>query len=744
MIAEKRFKVSSFCLISSSTIAAAAAFEIFGISGIGNIVSISLLAAAFAAGWFFDTTRLRRKLPPCFFAAAAVIYICFIPVDRFLFTPDWRRVLLHAIWFAITVKLVTRASDKDWLPLYYFGLVQWILVAARQTGAVFWSCFAVFIISGISSLILFELRRSAANLHVKSIDDNSRNESAGKKNVAKPAFPIRVYFSTVTGISVALAVASIPLFFFFPRLPAKSGTPPPVDDASFIDSIEEIIKLEPGRLESIRQPDAVVMRVKTDIPKERLPYNLKWRGISFDNFDGRTWTLIRRHEQQSVAVQGGFYKLEESAMGFELLRQTFFMEDTSINTIFAAHRALAVSIDAGFMRRDLSDNLFTQNPAKGKAAYVVVSDAIRPDGGMISGWTPAPDDISSTWMQLPKLDPRIIKLAREITDGYDRQYDKARALEIWLRSNYGYTDAIPQIHQMHNIHQSGDPLAFFLFDARVGNCEHFATAFTVMLRAVGIPARMTSGFLAGEYNPIGGSWTVRRKHAHAWTEAWFPPYGWIEFDATPMTEPQTEPPRARFFAGFSNFAEAAGLWWRENVTGYDASRQYSVISGFFTRVNQAEDRAGEYLFSSANRARAVLNFLPQPTVSVKITLLIILFIVVFWIFILHRPHRRILGIPVFRRGKQNPRTAAADFYAETLVFLKSRGFILEKAQTPMEFAKSFGSHPATETLLDLTRFYNEIRFGGSDAPFPRNKARTLLRSLTRIFHQDSSRSGANI
>ncbi|MDR0311258.1 MAG: DUF3488 and transglutaminase-like domain-containing protein, partial [Acidobacteriota bacterium] len=686
MIAEKRFKFSSFCLTGSASIAAAA-------SGIAGIVSISLFAAVFAASWFLDTARLRRRLPPRFFAFAAIIYLCFAPVDRFLLSSDWQCVLLHAIWFAMAARLATRAGDNDWRPLYILGSIQWIPAAAQPTGTIFWLCFAAFIVSGISSLMLFELRRCVANLHapVKFADE--------EENTKKNAFHFRAFFTAITGIAVAVTAVAIPLFFFFPRLPVKSAAPgSPEAASSFSDSMGGIKKLEIGRSGSAQDPDEIVMRVKTDVPIERLPYNLKWRGISFDNYDGRAWTLLHRREQQPAAVQGGFYKLEDSAMGFELLRQTFFMEETSINTIFAAHRALAVSAEAGFVRRDLSGNLFAQNPAQGKAAYVVVSDATRPDGDNISGWNPIPDDIRSTWTQLPKLDPRVIRLAREITHGYDRQYDSARAIETWLRSNYGYADAIPSIYK---VHESGDPLTVFLFDAREGNCEHFATAMTVMLRAIGIPARMTSGFLAGEYNPIGDSWTVRRKHAHAWTEAWFPPYGWIEFDATPFAEPSANPPSSRFFA---NLASAAGLWLRENVTGYGAARQYSVISGFFTRVNQAEDRAGEILSSSAKRARVVFDLFPFAAASVKITMLIFLLIIVFGIFILRRKRRSVFVRRVFRRGKQNPHSAAADFYAETLVFLKARGFIPEKAQTPTEFARSLGSHPAAPALLDLTRF----------------------------------------
>jgi hypothetical protein len=155
---QRFLKISSFCLIGSASAASAA-------SGIADTLSTALFAAAFAAGWFFDTARLRRLLPARFFAFAAIVYLCFTPVDYFLLSPDWQRVTLHAIWFAVAVKLTTRADDKDWPSLYLTGSIQWVLAAAWPTATIFWICFAAFIVSGVSALMLFELRRLARIFH---------------------------------------------------------------------------------------------------------------------------------------------------------------------------------------------------------------------------------------------------------------------------------------------------------------------------------------------------------------------------------------------------------------------------------------------------------------------------------------------------------------------------------------------------------------------------------------------------
>src|SRR5207253_6866831 len=78
-----------------------------------------------------------------------------------------------------------------------------------------------------------------------------------------------------------------------------------------------------------------------------------------------------------------------------------------------------------------------------------------------------------------------------------------------------------------------DPLAHFLFEARAGHCEYFASAMAIMLRTLGIPSREVNGFLPGEYNDLAGDYIVRASDAHSWVEVYFPGDGWQVFDPTP-------------------------------------------------------------------------------------------------------------------------------------------------------------------------------------------------------------------
>ena len=218
--------------------------------------------------------------------------------------------------------------------------------------------------------------------------------------------------------------------------------------------------------------------------------------------------------------------------------------------------------------------LYSRSHLKEGQSYTVVSslsmadeDSLRAAGGDYPQW------ILDRYLQLPEsLPQRVRELAEAITGGnppksfadgqiiisgqegsdaitylsksklrvsvYDNAYDKARALESFLRSmKYNELIEAPP--------EGRDAVDYFLFDLGEGYCDYFASAMAVMARAVGIPARVAAGYSQGEYNPETGAYRVREKDAHAWVEVYFPRYGWVEFEPTPSqpTIVRPKPPK---------------------------------------------------------------------------------------------------------------------------------------------------------------------------------------------------------
>lgn len=153
--------------------------------------------------------------------------------------------------------------------------------------------------------------------------------------------------------------------------------------------------------------------------------------------------------------------------------------------------------------------------------------------------TDYPDFIRERYLQLPDTVPaRVFELAESLAAGLDTPYDIARQIELYLRT-YTYNDQIP------GPRAGQDAVDYFLFEEKQGYCNYYASAMAVMLRHLGIPARLGTGYATGELIPQTGAYRIRERDAHTWVEVYFPGYGWIEFEPTAseplLTRPSGEP-----------------------------------------------------------------------------------------------------------------------------------------------------------------------------------------------------------
>src|SRR5260370_15986748 len=183
------------------------------------------------------------------------------------------------------------------------------------------------------------------------------------------------------------------------------------------------------------------------------------------------------------------------------------------------------------VRRDSTDSLFNPFHNFSAVRYVRVSRLTARDVSKLRAASDYSSEVSAEHLQLPaSLDPRIADLALQITARADTTYDKAAAVERFLRSRYGYT-----------LNLSGkpgaDPLAHFLFVTRAGHCEYFASAMAILLRTLDIPSREVNGFLPGEYNDLAGDYIVRASDAHSWVEVNFSDNRWVPCAPTPPAPP---------------------------------------------------------------------------------------------------------------------------------------------------------------------------------------------------------------
>lgn len=272
--------------------------------------------------------------------------------------------------------------------------------------------------------------------------------------------------------------------------------------------------------------DTVVLRVRAPEPDF-------WRGQTFLTFDGRTWHIDAADEEGTGFRSDGadhiLYPMDgdlRRTMGEDML-QTFYPQVDLPNLIFAAYRPTRLLLDAPVWQRpDGAIRAGVTLPAG--SAYTVAStrfdvtpETLRLIPDVSASGTPA------AYLQLPDtITDRTRDLADQLAVGVPTTYDYILAVQAWLGEHVQYDLNAPVPPVGH------DAVDDFLFESRRGFCEQIATATVMLLRLQGIPARLATGYVPSERDPITGVWISRARDAHAWVEVRFPNLGWVPFDPT--------------------------------------------------------------------------------------------------------------------------------------------------------------------------------------------------------------------
>ncbi|MEO7556178.1 MAG: transglutaminaseTgpA domain-containing protein, partial [Acidimicrobiales bacterium] len=256
-----------------------------------------------------------------------------------------------------------------------------------------------------------------------------------------------------------------------------------------------------------------------------------WRGQTFDRWDGRVWT--RSRSASSFPADGSGYVqpgVGDVDIGGQTFVQHFTVKASAMQVLFGAYRVDQIDTPVAGMIVHGDGAIELDGPIGRGTEYTVVSVRQNVTRDALREHDPVPADIppyvSTPYLQLPDVPDRVTALAHELTDGELTAYDKVQAIHRWLGSHVEYTLDIPPLPD------GADAVDQFLFVDKKGFCEQIATSTAVLLRTVGVPARVATGYVPGDESLLGGEFTVRADDAHAWVEVWFPGIGWQAFDPT--------------------------------------------------------------------------------------------------------------------------------------------------------------------------------------------------------------------
>jgi protein-glutamine gamma-glutamyltransferase len=721
---QRYFEISLFLLVSTGVLAIISTRKLDPVS---TFVPPIIL--------FIKGIRLWRGRGPELTARVAtglvLAYFLFFPVDLWILSramaadapnPLMYAALLatiHLLLFATIVRLCSARTNRDSAFLCLLAIGAMLASAILTVGTEFLISLTIFLVLAVSTFVALEMRRSAAGAVSPAIEFGSP--------LARHLNRALLLTSIVVAVS-ALALGGV-LFFLIPRFTTgylSSFNLRPTLMTGFGDDVTL------GEIGQIQQDSSVVMRIHVD-GNPATAQDVHWRGIVLTTFDGRHWFNPPWRKEVVQSSTFGDYHFPIAALSgghWAPLRYTVLMEPAATDAIFIAPQVSelrgrfgdptsrsAGALGTGFLIRDPTSSIF--NPAHDSVTtrYDAVSLLPVVTAGELRSVVldNYPQQYRNVYLQLPpNLDPRVRKLASDITSQAHNEYDRVSAVSAYLGSHYRYTlnlqGPVP-----------ADPLASFLFVRRAGHCEYFATAMTIMLRTLGVPARYATGFAPGEYNPIAGDYIIRGSDAHAWVEVYFPGYGWLTFDPTPSGDER-----------HGGLFDRAGLYWDwfqynwgEWVVNYDFYHQITLGRNVHTASRTWSDRLRNLYQRGQHAALNAILALDRRTEASPYFLPSLLVFLVALLLALRGSALIRYAITRWRlRAHAGDVTAslAALEYSEMLRLLEKRGWKKSPSQTAREFASAIPAPEFAVLVGEFTELYQCARFGNGvpDAPILRD------------------------
>ena len=391
------------------------------------------------------------------------------------------------------------------------------------------------------------------------------------------------------------------LFLLFPRLP---GSLFGIEDKTlgrtgFSD------RMSPGSVSRLSQDQTPAFRVEFD-GSTPLAQALYWRGIVFQAFDGKTWTVQEIPQLNPPSPP---------LLSVKKYSYTILLEPHNTSWLMALDRPVKGPSWAPLTPEHI---LKSRRPVKQKIRYAATSlvrdealigidpgglidlsdsldpgDPLDPDdsipttGSVLSDDLPddLPGDLADTIILSAKnKNPRARELAGTMADLATTPAQKAQALLDYFKENQFVYTLNPPI-------ALGHPIDDFLFEHKRGYCEHYASAFAFMMNVMKVPARVVAGYLGGEHNPYGNFMTIRQAYAHAWVEIFDGKNGWVRVDPTLAVAPGrlgTNPDGSfasnrssrkllSFFEKLKFGLDAVNLKWEAWFTGYSYFEQKAFL-----------------------------------------------------------------------------------------------------------------------------------------------------------------------
>jgi len=604
----------------------------------------------------------------------------------------------HFAHLALALQILDARPRRSDFLLVALALFQMLLAANLTDSLLFPPLLLAFVLSAVWTLVVHTLWMEAL--------------AAGERWSAERAQAPGLLRTTLaaSALSILLAFA---VFLVLPRIrsgalasPGMLGAPA----AGFSDHVEL------GDLGRIRQDPTVVMRIETIGGRAASADQAYWRGLAFDRFDGRSWSVTKGRELLAGAADLGARLPGAGPRRHPEppdLVQRVVREPVASGVVFAAGTAVRIEGTVGRLEGDANGGIYAPETVSDRVNYTIETSTRAPSPAALRDdrAVPPPGD-GGRWLELPELAPEIGELARHATARAQTDAERADAIQRFLQVSGRYSDTPPP-------EAPGDPrspIEVFLLEHTAGHCEYFASAMVVMLRSLGIPARLVNGFAGGRENEIGGFVELSRSDAHAWVEVHFERAGWVRYDPTPPDQ-RLHVAAVGLGAALRDLGSAIELWWYRHIVEFDRSDQLRALrSGWLAwqRWRDAKEPGAREAPHAHGDGRGELRAVALWTAGAGAAAALA------WGLSRWRGRRR--------HGRRLPPA-----YAEALRLIERRaGLVRGDAVSARDFARraARGVPPAAGAAFwSLTEAYLAERFGGRRSGGHRDALRTLRDAL---------------
>ncbi|MEZ5400749.1 MAG: DUF3488 and transglutaminase-like domain-containing protein [Bryobacteraceae bacterium] len=641
--------------------------------------SLALAGAAIVLRALQTAGLLRFSVPDRLANALTLAYLGFFPVDYLFLSREFLPATVHLVFFLASLIILRANSARDFFFIKLSSLSLLLAASVLSAGLSFLVFLVTFLVCAIGAQISGEIRR---NLRAEQKVSGRWVTGAGRRLAVLSGF-----------VFAAVAALASGFFFILPRT-AEAALRHFTPERLRLPGFSNEVRL--GQIGAIRLTSTPVMHARLESYR---PLALKWRGSALAEFDGQRWFNQPEEGRRLVSDQGRL-RLVAYAQTWrrgQRIAGEVQLKNATGDALFFPGSPEVLVIEAGSAIRTSVDGYRLPRGAPRGLRYQFYSVLDTPEPSRYPGALSLTEESRSLYLKMPRVDPRVGDLARNLTTGARGDLARARAIEKHLRNNYGYTIELLQ-------NEVDDPIGHFLFVRKKGHCEYFASAMALMLRTVGIPSRIATGFQSGVYNPISGWYLIRASDAHSWVEGFLEGYGWVTFDPTPP-DPSANAPGLLSRAAM--YLDAAEIFWQEWVVSYDLERQILLADrmgqssrafsvNWAYRWDDVRARASDigatvaswWALEVALVALAVLGYLLWPR--------------------LHEWCARIYRDQRVRSGKAEASDATL-MYRRMLAALRRRGIEKPGWMTPNEFAR-------VTNLPALTRFtaaYEALRYAGN-------------------------------